>query len=397
MAINLRLTPEEEEELAALRTLTESQQAVADAKAAYAYTPPTAQQNALSEAIEQEAGTRSGTANWREKDTFKPNASNSIVANLASWGANKLFKTEDKKQARIDTDVKMLGHARLLRESLAAKTAADKGRVAGYGAVKDINTENRLAKSKRALETDKNKWAVAAATVEHDRGVSNAQTDRIHELEDMNSETLNNIATTQTATKTAATVAEQKQQDAIALKQADIDMTSAGIMYDEGNKAAKTASANIQTLERMAMYSDDAPEGALANLEQLFTSTLNSFGLRVGQGTAGEMIAQGAAQMLGNKITELGAKGLTDKDMEVLRTISPDMLNSKDGRDKIGRILIKLEKSRIFEQMDRFYRLDEIQQGHKGGRPSWMNQWQPQYDLHLKKRELLRRKRELEK
>ena len=58
---------------------------------------------------------------------------------------------------------------------------------------------------------------------------------------------------------------------------------------------------------------------------------------------------QAIGDILGNKMAELGARGLTDKDMEVLRQSLPRVDTDKASRDNVVEILKKANNNVIAE------------------------------------------------
>lgn len=113
--------------------------------------------------------------------------------------------------------------------------------------------------------------------------------------------------------------------------------------------AADGAVKSNRALDRIAASNVDAFAGAAAPIMSATANFLSSFGFESQALTNTAGIQQAIGEMLGNRMSELGARGLTDKDMEILRDNLPRVDQSRDSRRLVVAVLKKANHGTIAE------------------------------------------------
>jgi hypothetical protein len=117
--------------------------------------------------------------------------------------------------------------------------------------------------------------------------------------------------------------------------------------------SADSALKNNAALDRIAKHSDEAFAGAAAPIMASAANFLSSFGYDAKALTSTAQLDQAISEMLANRMGELGARGLTDKDMEVLRSNLPKVNQSKDSRVAVVSVLKKANNATIMDAQER--------------------------------------------
>jgi hypothetical protein len=117
--------------------------------------------------------------------------------------------------------------------------------------------------------------------------------------------------------------------------------------------SADSALRNNAALDRVAKHSDEAFAGAAAPILTSAANFLSSFGYDAKSLTSTAQVDQAISEMLANRMGELGARGLTDKDMEVLRSNLPKVNQSKDARVAVVSVLKKANNATIMDAQER--------------------------------------------
>jgi hypothetical protein len=164
----------------------------------------------------------------------------------------------------------------------------------------------------------------------------------------------------------------------------------------ESRKTAGTAVDNNRALTRMLGASKDGIEGGAADI---ISEVQNLFVSAGGSAEGLEDVAtmeQAVGSMQANFMKELGARGLTDKDMEILRDSLPKMATSRAARERVIAILRKENNVRIFEHMDQIADEEARYPGVKANRPSWYKSdyYQNAYMADKARKEIEKRDRE---
>jgi hypothetical protein len=106
-------------------------------------------------------------------------------------------------------------------------------------------------------------------------------------------------------------------------------------------KGAESAYKQIQTLDRFREASKTGTAGGAQPIISGVQNFLSTFGYTPEQLKDVRVMEQAIGDILGNKMNELGARGLTDKDMEILRQSLPRVALDRDSREAVSNILKK--------------------------------------------------------
>lgn len=111
--------------------------------------------------------------------------------------------------------------------------------------------------------------------------------------------------------------------------------------FKDLEKAAQSAYNQFSTLDRFIKASEKGFAGGAAPVLASVTNFLSSFGYDSESLKDTRVMEQAIGDVLGNKMAELGARGLTDKDMEILRQALPRVETDKGSRVQIAKIMQK--------------------------------------------------------
>lgn len=114
-------------------------------------------------------------------------------------------------------------------------------------------------------------------------------------------------------------------------------------------KSAESAWKANQALDRFSKASGGGAQGGAQPIITATQNFLSSFGYTADTLKDTRQMEQAIGDILGNKMAELGARGLTDKDMEVLRQSLPRVDTDKASRDNVVEILKKANNNVVAE------------------------------------------------
>lgn len=111
--------------------------------------------------------------------------------------------------------------------------------------------------------------------------------------------------------------------------------------FRELERSAESAYKQIQTLDRFLAASEKGTAGGAQPIISGVQNFLSSFGYSPESLKDVRVMEQAIGDILGNKMAELGARGLTDKDMEILRQALPRVAIDRGSRSAVANILKK--------------------------------------------------------
>ena len=114
-------------------------------------------------------------------------------------------------------------------------------------------------------------------------------------------------------------------------------------------KGAESAYKGMQAVDRFIASSKTGMQGGAAPLITATKNFLSTFGYPVGDLKDTRVMEQTIGQILGTKMQELGARGLTDKDMAILREALPRVEVDAASREAVASILKKDYEATIKE------------------------------------------------
>ena len=112
---------------------------------------------------------------------------------------------------------------------------------------------------------------------------------------------------------------------------------------------AENAYKQIQSLDRFIKASEKGNEGGAQPLITSAQNLVSSFGYNPDSLKDTRIMEQAIGDILGSKMAELGARGLTDKDMQILRDALPRVNTDKQSRVAISNILKKSHAATLEE------------------------------------------------
>ena len=164
-----------------------------------------------------------------------------------------------------------------------------------------------------------------------------------------------------TATAAATAAAEQVQENNIINQELKAeDASNAKFLevrldnWQASTEASKGRGAAVAAMNRALDVNNTVREGELTPLFAKGSSALQSIGINIDEEAlnAYQEMNQVINALLRTDISVEGARGLTDKDMEILREARFDTKMTKQTRDKVLRLLIKHEEAGIDNYID---------------------------------------------
>lgn len=107
------------------------------------------------------------------------------------------------------------------------------------------------------------------------------------------------------------------------------------------DKSAASAYNQIKSLDRFVEYSKSGSQGSVQPIITQVENFLSSFGYSSKNLKDVRGMEQAIGDILSTKMAELGARGLTDKDMKVLREALPRVATDQASRENVASVLKK--------------------------------------------------------
>lgn len=142
-----------------------------------------------------------------------------------------------------------------------------------------------------------------------------------------------------------------------------------GVSFGELEKKAESSWNQITELERFKEASKRGDHGGAAPIVAGVKNFLTTFGFDFDSLKDTAVIQQAIGSILGNKMAELGARGLTDKDMEILREALPRLETSHEAREVVADIMIKDARKNLKDYADAVKQENIAYPGNKFRRP----------------------------
>lgn len=146
--------------------------------------------------------------------------------------------------------------------------------------------------------------------------------------------------------------------------------------FDELEKSAKSAYKSNQALQSFAESSDKGDAGGAQPLITGAKNFLSSFGFGFDDLSDTTKMQQAIGQILGQKMQELGARGLTDQDMKILRESLPRVETDRRARIEVINVLQKANNQTISEYIDYVGQENKDHPKARFIRPGWVNSWE---------------------
>jgi hypothetical protein len=140
----------------------------------------------------------------------------------------------------------------------------------------------------------------------------------------------------------------------------------------ELEKAAESAYRSNQALDRFIESSASGDAGAAQPVITGVKNLLSSFGINPEGLTDTLMMEQAIGDILANRMSELGARGLTDRDMQVLRESLPRVATSHEARVMVANVIQKANMSTLKDYNDLVMFEQETYPDARFRRPAWL-------------------------
>jgi len=140
-------------------------------------------------------------------------------------------------------------------------------------------------------------------------------------------------------------------------------------------KSAESAYRSNVALDRFISSSAKGDKGAAQPFITGAKNLIASFGYSPEGLSDTNKMEQAVGDILGQKMSELGARGLTDKDMEVLRQALPRVNTSHEARVQIAQIIKKSNEFTLGDYVRKASNEDAQYPDYEFARPSWLNDY----------------------
>jgi hypothetical protein len=140
----------------------------------------------------------------------------------------------------------------------------------------------------------------------------------------------------------------------------------------ELERAAESAYRSNQAMDRFIEASASGDAGAAQPVITGVKNLLSSFGINAEGLTDTLMMEQAIGDILSSKMSELGARGLTDRDMQVLRESLPRVATSHEARVSIANVIQKANMATLRDYNDLVTFEQETYPDARFRRPAWL-------------------------
>lgn len=145
---------------------------------------------------------------------------------------------------------------------------------------------------------------------------------------------------------------------------------------NEMEKRANSAWRDSRALDRFIAESDSAQGGALQPVISMAQNFFASFGFNPDGLKSVDAMNSALSEMLENRMMEMGARGLTDMDMNILKNHLPKIATSKESRVNVARVLKKVNDYDIMLYKDRYEWEQDAYPQMKRQKPRWLKEWE---------------------
>lgn len=151
--------------------------------------------------------------------------------------------------------------------------------------------------------------------------------------------------------------------------------------FSEAEKAAQSAYSANKALDRFVAASATGDAGGAEPIMTATKNFLSSFGFEFDSLKDVASMESAVNQILGAKMAELGARGLTDKDMQILVAMLPQVETSREARETVAEIVRRSNESVIQDYEFLRTQRDSMFPDHKFMTPRWLNEYKTQKNM----------------
>ena len=160
-------------------------------------------------------------------------------------------------------------------------------------------------------------------------------------------------------------------------KYADARGTAQAEAFQKLEDSANSAFQSNQMLDSFVAASPNADAGGAEPVISAIKNFMTSFGIPSESLTSTAIMEQAIGGILGQKMAELGARGLTDKDMEVLKSSLPRINTDHKARLEVAAILRKQNDFVISQYSQDVENENERYPNQNFRRPPWLENYDP--------------------
>ena len=258
------------------------------------------------------------------------------------------------------------------KAALAELAKADKEQAYEYGRERRIDDLNRQ-NIESQIEARGKRKPPKTREIKRDQEIITEQWDEINE-EWVEQETAPRFKDT-----SAIDLAQQDEYAKARQKQA------ADLISDQ-RKSADTAVVGRRKMDQFLAASALGREGGFQPVLNAVENLFTTFGYEA-EDLKDEAVMQQAIQYVqANYMRELGARGLTDKDMQILAQTLPNVATSKEAREAVAAIMKKTYDYTINDYMGALDAEAETYPQLKIAKPTWYEGERQRYDIHMEKK-----------
>jgi hypothetical protein len=342
---------------------------------------PTGKENAMADALIDSQSAVSGTQKWNDNDVY--NSTGGLGFLLAPI-MNKITGSKGKLQPRIDSEKSVLKQSRQMQLAKGDRERNNQGLKSWQA------NQDKLIQGQQGINAD-----IDAAELVSGAKIDAAETEQGYKVDLKLQELGNNLAEESVKNQYDIESEQQELKDAKNQFLFEQDETAYGESYAESKKTANSAIESIEGWKRFQNASNNAWDGGLADMAASVTNFAASFGIDSEMLTNVALMRQTIAAEKAGFMERLGARGLTDKDMEIIAQYLPDVSTSKEARGKIAEIMMRANKKDMDNHIDLIFS-DEKRRADSGReiyrRPSWVRDEMVGYDRRKQLREDKRRR-----
>jgi hypothetical protein len=153
--------------------------------------------------------------------------------------------------------------------------------------------------------------------------------------------------------------------------------------FDAAEKAARGAANTVNALDRFIAAAATGTAGGAQPIISGVENFLTTFGYESGSLQSVQQMQQAVGSILASKMAELGARGLTDKDMEILRESLPRVNTDPEARVAIANIIKKeaLNTLREYHMVRQDERKAYPDFAKNNPSPSWYRPYEQQFNV----------------
>tara|TARA_R110000744_G_scaffold262996_3_gene377486 strand:+ start:219 stop:1367 length:1149 start_codon:yes stop_codon:yes gene_type:complete len=312
------------------------QDIVANTQQANLATPMSPEELAMQSEADALAARAQATTAYNEKDKWKGSG---LLGTPVAAIINKFHDKDGKIAAREDSILRGLSKSREQSTAVEKRKGLDRAKLAAF------NAGNKFDETTRSQEFDTGE---RLAEQGFDTEASTIQAGRIQEAETL------------------------KYQRGMQASRADGIYKSNEAVQEQYYNDAQTSMNMIDQIDNFLAASPGTVEGGAQPLMSAAENFLSSFGFDSGDLEKVALMDKAVGSIKADYLAKLGARGLTDKDMEVLASNLPKVATSQEARESVANVLRKESLNNVYKYLDVAEKEEASNPGQRM-RPEWFD------------------------